>query len=162
GAAGIVFGILNEDGTVDQKRNAILAEIGLAAGLEVVFHRAIDVVPSWENALTQLIDMGFTRVLTTGQRANIEDGVHIVQAMVAYANHRIEILPGGLKPQNIVSLSARMNTNQAHIASFQQLSDNSCQNNREIFFGGALYPPEMLYDMIDQDFVAQACQMVKT
>src|SRR5512146_2653538 len=41
GADGIVFGILNRDGTVDLERNRVLREI--AGSRQAVLHRAIDV-----------------------------------------------------------------------------------------------------------------------
>lgn len=44
GADGIVFGILNENGTIDAKRcQKMLSVIG---NKEAIFHRAIDVVPN--------------------------------------------------------------------------------------------------------------------
>ena len=157
GADGIIFGILCPDGTLDYNRNAELAELGQSLGAEVAFHRAIDVVPNWKEALEQLIDMGIQRVLTTGQKPRIEEGAATVKAMVELAGSRIEILPGGLAPHNIGQLSEYMGTTQAHIASFETFGDSSCQNNRQIFFGGALYPTEQHYEVIDPDFV-RACQ----
>ena len=38
---------------------------------------------------------------------------------------------------------------------FTQKFDTSTQNNRSIFYGGALYPPEDRYDVINGDYIAQ-------
>ena len=41
------------------------------------------------------------------------------------------------------------------MAKFIQFSDPSTALNPEIFYGGALYPPEDRYDVIDGGYVAQ-------
>ena len=51
GADGLVFGFLHPDGTIDLERTRVLAELAREAGKESVFHRAIDVVPDWREAL---------------------------------------------------------------------------------------------------------------
>lgn len=99
GADGIVFGFLREDGTVDTARcREMLAVIG---DRESVFHRAIDVVPDVPAALDTLIDLGVTRVLTSGQRPTVPEGAQTIRAMIAHAGGRIQILPGGgITPEN--------------------------------------------------------------
>ena len=77
GSDGLVFGFLHTDGTIDVERTAILAKLAHSAGKEAVFHRAIDVVPDWKQALDLLIDLNITRVLTSGQEA---DEVYAVTA----------------------------------------------------------------------------------
>src|SRR3984957_19399392 len=62
GSDGIVFGILNSDGTVDIKRSRLLRD--RIAPRQAVFHRAFDVTPDPFRALEELIDLGITRVLT--------------------------------------------------------------------------------------------------
>ncbi len=161
GADGIIFGILEPDGGIDRRRNRILAELGQKAGIDVAFHRAFDVVPDWRAALEELIALGIQRILTTGQRARIEDGAHTVRQIVQQADGRIEILPGGMRPDNICPLSTYMGTNQAHIASFTAQRDTSCQHNQELYFGGALYPPEMRFDTIDPGFIAATLAELK-
>ena len=84
GSDGLVFGFLREDGTVDARRTAILAEIALSAGKEAVFHRAIDVVPDWKEALDVLIDLHITRVLTSGQEPDVFYGTDTVREMIEY------------------------------------------------------------------------------
>src|SRR5581483_2195923 len=66
GADGVVFGILHADGSIDVARSRSLRQrIGRA---QAVFHRAFDVTPEPFRALEQLVDLGFDRVLTSGQR----------------------------------------------------------------------------------------------
>ena len=60
GADGIALGILTSAGAVDLVRCRQIVK--LAAGRQVVFHRAFDVVPEPLVALEQLIDLGVTRL----------------------------------------------------------------------------------------------------
>jgi copper homeostasis protein len=75
GADGFVFGILNELGQagcnpshswIDVSRNKELVQ--LADGLPCTFHRAFDLIPEseWKVALTDIMECGFTSVLTNG------------------------------------------------------------------------------------------------
>ena len=154
GSDGLVFGFLREDGTVDDRRTAILADIALSAGKEAVFHRAIDVVPDWKEALDVLIDLHITRVLTSGQEPDVFYGTETVREMIEYAAGRIEILPGaGITQKNVRRIIDATGTNQIHIAAHRQLADTSVSNNRSIFYGGCLYPREDLFNMTDRETI---------
>lgn len=154
GSDGLVFGFLREDGTVDDRRTAILADIALSAGKEAVFHRAIDVVPDWKEALDVLIDLHITRVLTSGQEPDVFYGTETVKEMIEYAAGRIEILPGaGITQKNVRRIIDATGTNQIHIAAHRQLADTSVSNNRSIFYGGCLYPREDLFNMTDRETI---------
>ena len=61
GSDGLVFGFLHENGTIDIERTRRLAEIALSAGKEAVFHRAIDVVPDWREAIDLLAELQIGR-----------------------------------------------------------------------------------------------------
>jgi copper homeostasis protein len=107
GADGIVFGILNSDGTVDFDRNRRLCE--LAGGRESVFHRAIDVTPDPFSALDQLIELGFTRVLTSGQQPSVPEGLVLIQRLTERAAGRITVMPGGgIRPNAVQEVIARL------------------------------------------------------
>src|SRR5580704_17539174 len=90
GADGIVFGILKEDGRIDQRRTARIRSI--IGDREAVFHRAFDVTPDPLKALEQLIDLGITRLLTSGQRDSTSQGVELIAKLIERAGKRIEIL----------------------------------------------------------------------
>ena len=155
GADGLVFGFLHEDGTVDTERTGILAELTRQAGKESVFHRAIDVVPDWRAALDQLIGLGITRVLTSGQEPDVSLGTETVRKMMDYAAGRIQILPGaGITARNLSRVIAETGCDQVHVVVQKTLYDRSVANNRAIYYGGALYPPEDRFQMIDRDAIA--------
>lgn len=159
GADGLVFGFLKEDGTLDKARCQVLVE--MAKGRQTVFHRAIDVMPDWKAALHELIDLGVTRVLTSGQAPDVAYGTDVIREMVQYAAGRIEILPGaGVNLQNAKRILSETGCDQIHVARFTQCFDASTRNNRDIFFGGALYPPEDRYEVIDGDYIGRVRGLV--
>lgn len=93
GPAGFVFGVLNPDGTIDKDRCKQL--VRRAGRLEKVFHRAFDLVPDPSEALEVLVDLGFTRILTSGLAATALDGAEMIRRLIERADGRIEIMPGG-------------------------------------------------------------------
>lgn len=150
GADGLVFGFLNADGSIDRERTRILAETALEAGKEAVFHRAIDVVPDWREAIDLLAELHITRILTSGQEPDVAYGTETVREMIAYAAGRVQILPGaGVTARNMARILAETGADQLHVAAHRTLPDLSTRNNRAIFYGGCLYPPEDRFQMID-------------
>ena len=154
GADGLVFGFLHEDGRIDLERTRQLAELALSAGKEAVFHRAIDVVPDWREAIDQLASLSLTRILTSGQESDVAYGTETVRQMIAYAGGRIQILPGaGITRRNAARIVAETGADQIHIAAHRSLPDRSVENNRAIFYGGCLYPPEDRFSQLDCEAV---------
>jgi copper homeostasis protein len=150
GADGIVFGFLHPDGTVDMERCARF--VFLAKGRPAVFHRAIDVVPDPLKAIDQLIELGITRVLTSGQEPTAPEGAELIAEMVRRASGRIEILPGGgITRKNAKSLVEKTGVSQIHFASLTPVSERSTAANPRIYYGGLLYPPEDRYETADRD-----------
>ena len=154
GADGLVFGFLHEDGTIDRERTRILAETALEAGKEAVFHRAIDVVPDWREAIDLLAELRITRILTSGQEPDVAYGTETVRDMIAFAAGRLQILPGaGVTPRNMARILAETGADQLHIAIHRTLPDPSADNNRSIYYGGCLNPAEDRFRMIDRETV---------
>lgn len=103
GAEGIVVGVLNQNRTLDLKKMDILTQ--LAYPMDIVCHRAFDQTPDPFEALSQLQNLGFQRILTSGQAQNAVDGKEILRGLVEAANGKIEIMPGaGVNPNNIQEL----------------------------------------------------------
>lgn len=154
GADGLVFGVLQPDGTLDKGRTRVLAELCRSAGREAVFHRAIDVVPDWRSTLDALAGLGVTRVLTSGQEPDVSLATDTVREMIAYAAGRIQILPGaGITARNMDRVIAETGCSQIHLAAHRQMTDSSVRNNRSIYYGGCLYPPEDRFQVIDGDYI---------
>ena len=151
GADGIVFGCLHADGTVDTDRSGKLLEI--AAGRQTVFHRAFDVVPDPMPALGSLVDLGFTRVLTAGQRKTALDGSERLRELVERAGGRIEILPGGgVRPHNVRQIVETTHCTQVHLTAFSARCDASTSTS-PISFGALPGAPSSSYECVDQEAV---------
>ena len=133
----------------------ILAELAQAAGKETVFHRAIDVAPDWREALDALIGLGITRVLTSGQEPSALLGADTIREMAERAAGRIEILPGGgIDSRNLERVVQSTGCSQLHMSGHTARADCSAQNDRAIHYGGALYPPEDRYQVVDRAYIA--------
>ncbi len=151
-ADGVVFGILDPDGKIDIDRSTRLRK--LIGAHQAVFHRAFDVTPDPFAALEQLIDMGITRVLTSGQKNSVPEGIDLIKRLIERAGDRIEVLPGGgIAPYNIKEVVERTGCRQVHLTAWGAVIDSSTQANRSVTFGGALYPPEDRYEMTDAGLV---------
>ena len=159
GADGIVFGVLGEDGRIDVKRcGEILKRVG---DTEAVFHRAFDVVGEPFEALEQLIDLGFKRILTSGQARSVPEGMELIAELIERSTGRIEILPGGgIRPWNVRMVVEQTGAGQVHLGAFRSQVDSSCQQNPIIRFGGALYPPEDRYDLVDSGVISSLCRIL--
>ena len=115
GAAGVVFGILRPDGSVDVGRCKRLQQF--AGGGSTVFHRAFDVVPDAFRALNGLIELGFTRVLTSGQCSTAMEGANLIARLIEHARDRIQILPGGgIRAYNVKDLIRQTGCTQVHLS----------------------------------------------
>ncbi len=152
GADGIVFGILNSDGTVDLERTrSICRRIGTR---QAVFHRAFDVTPDPFRALEELIDLGITRVLTSGQKNAAPDGAELIAKLIEKAAGRIEVLPGaGLTADNVRRFVARTGCTQVHMTAFRTQRDTSTLANSAIQFGAPGGPPEAEFETTDREYV---------
>jgi copper homeostasis protein len=113
GIAGIVTGALRSDGSVDVESMRRL--MSPAAGLPVTFHRAFDVVANRTEALEQVIDLGASRVLTSGGAATALDGAVAIAMLVDQAGERVSIVAGGkIREQNARDVIARTGVREVH------------------------------------------------
>jgi copper homeostasis protein len=115
GMDGIVFGILNPDGTVDRERCRQLLQA--AGNLTAVFHMAVDQCPNWRAALDTICELKFKRVLRRGQKENAWEGRETLREMQDYAAGRIEILPGGgIREHNVRQVIQATGCTQVHFS----------------------------------------------
>lgn len=99
GADGLVFGLLNPDGSVDEERTKQLVD--LADPLPVTFHRAFDMARDPLEALEAVIRTGAVRILTSGQQQTAEAGLSVLRQLSQTAAGRIEIMAGaGVNARN--------------------------------------------------------------
>ena len=131
GADGIVFGMLRADSTVDTKRCGDIVEI--AGDKQTVFHRAFDEVSGPSRALEELIGLGFTRVLTSGQRETAHEGRALIRRLIHQAAARIEVLPGGkVRTNNVLDLVNQTGCTQVHLRACSDHPDAANSSGRQV------------------------------
>jgi len=113
GAAGVVFGLLHPDATVDIERTRDL--VRLAHPMQVTFHRAFDETPTLSQALEDVIATGCDRVLTSGGQPDVLAGAAALAPLVTQAGDRIVIAAGGgLRLQNAAAVARITNATHFH------------------------------------------------
>jgi len=97
GARGVVVGALTSEGTVDRAGLLRLASAAREVNpeAELTFHRAIDQVQDPLSALDAIMDLGFTRVLSSGQHPTVAAGLGQLRKMRDHGQGRIQIMAGG-------------------------------------------------------------------
>ena len=98
--SGIVFGFLNKKNDVDI---SLCREIIKVSGnMSLTFHRAFDKTRNPFESMEKIIDLGFDRILTSGQKSDAVSGLRLINALTEKSNGRISIMPGaGVRSSNI-------------------------------------------------------------
>jgi copper homeostasis protein len=125
GIHGIVIGALNQYNELDE---TFLKEIiQLSGSLSITFHKAFDEVKDWRSGMEKLIELGFKRILTSGQALNASAGIEQLIEMKNVAANRIEIMVGGgVNAKNILEIKTKVNPDAIHFSgtSMKKLGEN--------------------------------------
>ncbi|MGA0560496.1 copper homeostasis protein CutC [Larkinella sp. VNQ87] len=130
GADGVVFGLLNSDGTVDEAQTAELVQ--LAHPLPVTFHRAFDLTRDPLEALEAVIRTGAKRILTSGQQASAETGIPLLKRLVEQAAGRIEIMAGAGVTATNAGLLAATGVDALHLTGKQVMESGMIFRNPDV------------------------------
>jgi copper homeostasis protein len=93
GADGFVFGVLDKQGKVDESACEWL--LRAAGDKPCTFHRAFDASADRKVSLERIIHLGFERILTSGGKNSLTEGLSVVLDLLETAKDRIVIMPGG-------------------------------------------------------------------
>jgi copper homeostasis protein len=149
GADGIVCGILKDDGSVNT--DAMTEIVNFASPLPVTFHRAFDLTPDPFEALEKIIESGCKRILTSGQKPSVSQGVSLVKDLIQRASGRIIIMPGaGITPENVNEITRVTRCNEIHLSAKKFLTR---KNNANIEF--RLGAAADLIQVTDEEALAQ-------
>ncbi|CAG8690788.1 2260_t:CDS:10, partial [Funneliformis mosseae] len=137
GAHGVVFGILNPDGSVDVERVSKLVD--LAKPMKVTFHRAFDMTNDPFKALEDIISIGgIQRILTSGHDSSVLEGLDTIVQLVKQANSRIIIMPGGgIKESNIERILFAVGLEEMHVSASAAIRSVMEHNVSTIHMGRA-------------------------
>lgn len=143
GFEGVVFGLLNQNGTIDRDNTARLTEA--AYPLEVTFHRAFDRCKEPLEALETIIACGCNRILTSGQEPKVTEGLALVKQLVEQANDRIIIMPGsGLNSSNVASIISTAGVSEVHTSARIRIASSTLYHNEKI-------PEDFDLDFVDAE-----------
>ena len=111
---GFVLGTLYPDGTIDlDQLKRLIKHIPKEKSL--TFHRAFDYLAKWDTGIDQLAQLGFHRILTSGQETNAYYGRKTIRQMISHAQNRLIILPGcGINVTNLESILRETGAREFH------------------------------------------------
>ena len=111
--SGIVFGFLNKKNDIDI---SLCREIIKVSGnMSLTFHRAFDKTRNPFESMEKIIDLGFDRILTSGQKNDAVSGLRLINALTEKSNGRISIMPGaGVRSSNIEILLDNKKISEFH------------------------------------------------
>ncbi len=102
GCSGIVSGVLTSENTIDERATRQLVKA--SEGMEFTFHRAFDCGIAVVSSIKLLIDLGVTRLLSSGQQNKAIDGIEILNKMKLLSNDQLQIMPGsGINAENALA-----------------------------------------------------------
>ena len=158
GAKGIVFGFLTEDRKIDWEETKKMIELCKSYEAESVFHRAFDCSDEPEYNIQRLIELGCTRVLTSGLGANVEKGAELLKLLQERFGDRIEILAGaGISIENIESIIKKTAVTQVH-GTFKKYGVDQTTTGMNVTYR---YTDKGDYEAVDPKKLIQAVQIVK-
>jgi copper homeostasis protein len=121
GVNGVVVGALTPDGLLDVDKMQAMRT--MAGDMEIVCHRAFDFTADPAAALEQLIDLGYARVLSSGQSPSAFEGRLLLKNMVERAAGRISVMPGsGLDASNIRAVVETTGAREFHFTGKRKIS----------------------------------------
>lgn len=111
---GIVIGALNKDGSLaiellDKWKK-------MCPNLDFTFHRAFDVVKDPEEAVRQLIRLGYDRILTSGTESKASEGLDLLKKLNFKYSNQITLMPGGGINQKNVHQFLEAGFKQIHLS----------------------------------------------
>lgn len=134
GVDGVVFGCLKADGTIDEEKNRYL--MGCSRGMSVTMHRAFDRVANPEQALETVIDLGFDRILTSGQQPKAIQGVELLARLNRQAAGRIILMAGsGVTEQNIRDIREATGLHEFHFSARESFASAMQYVNPNLYMG---------------------------
>ncbi len=127
GANEIITGFLDSNGKVDEYSSKHILDT--ANETPVAFHRVFDMSENLFVAIDTLTELGFKRVLTSGGKPSVDEGIEIIKQLNKHSNSKITVLPGGgVRQHNARRLVEYANCKELHF-SFRMPSNHESYAN---------------------------------
>ena len=141
GMEGIVAGVLNPDGTVDEKRTAIIVDA--ASPMNVTFHRAFDMTKDQNEAMEAIVYAGCARILTSGGQQTAHQGIEKLAELAKKAGDRISIMPGsGVNLNNIKLIAESTCAKEIHLSARSYIPGLMRFKQGSVTMGGTVTVPD--------------------
>lgn len=155
GIDGVVFGVLDVNGSVDVARTRQLVDV--ARPLSVTFHRAFDMTADLFRALDDICAAGVDRVLTSGGESSCVEGAEAIRKLVSKAGAKIEVMPGGgIHLENARALVDRTGVKQIHVSLRSAVPSPMLYRNPRVDMG-SLDGQEYERFLVLEEQVSQLC-----
>ena len=147
GCDGIVTGVLKEDGTPDGQVNEKI--LYSAYPLGATFHRAFDRCINPMESLHSIIQSGFERVLTSGQKPTAMEGKILIAELIKEKGNDIIIMPGsGINSGNILEVARDTGAREFH-------SSASVSKNSKMKFKNEMMNEDMAHVTVNKKEVEE-------
>lgn len=137
GADGIVVGCLTVTGEVDVSNVRRLVGVAEAAwkgkkGLEMTFHRAIDMVKDMSGSVRVVKELGFKRILTSGGAASALLGLQDITSIIREFGEELIVMPGGgINDTNLEEILKTLGATEFH-ASARHRKESTMEFKNEV------------------------------
>jgi copper homeostasis protein len=133
-ANGVVFGLVNQDGSIDVERTRELA--AASRPMSVTLHRAFDACKDLSRALDDAIVCGVDRVLTSGGERTAMDGLSTIADLVRRAGDQIVVMAGGgIKADNVRVIVEQTGVREVHAGLRSTMPSQMTFQNQKLSFG---------------------------
>lgn len=159
GVEGLVFGFLNDDRTINTKYTKEFVDICHEYKIDAIFHRAFDNVKDPYLAIETLIDLGVTRILTSGLASSADLGIELLKELQAKYGDKIELLVGaGVNESNVIDILENTGVKQVH-SSFKTWKEDKTTSGEQVTYK---YSDAGSYDVVSEDILKSFVEKVKT
>lgn len=134
---GVVLGMLTKDNHVDIVNLSEMMQLISKCG--VTFHRAFDLVQNPAKSMLEIMQLGFERILTSGQKPTAIEGAELLKSLIQHSPNMI--MPGsGITAENLPQLHAEVGARQYHSSAkvtdvhgnYQGVDPKEVQNMRKV------------------------------
>ena len=110
-----------------------------------------------QEALEDIINLGCTRILTSGLEPNAVKGIPMLKELVQQADGRIVIMPGcGVNPENIMQIAEETGATEFHFSGRSSYESGMIYRNPKVSMGGTVKIEEYQKDVTDPEIVKAA------
>lgn len=133
GAAGVVIGSLNADGTLNEEQMSGM--IRAAGNMKITLHRAFDVTQAPFEVLEAARGLGVDIILTSGQCQSCHEGKELIKDLLAKSGDMDILIGGGVNTEVIESFIRETEARNFHMSGKEVLESDMKYRNTGVNMG---------------------------